>query len=117
MKKCEGMSLLTELALMMRVDLLALIFGLRKFVTVVYGPVMTHVSPDVQVEAFRHSVLYVNFVSVVDCSVLNWMLTDLNNSIKCRMGGENLSNVQLGPMTNRQGYEGRSENPGLAEDL
>ena len=34
---------------------------------------MTHVFPDVQVEAYRHSVLYVNLVSIVDCSVLNWV--------------------------------------------
>ena len=102
-------------------DPLALIFGLREFVTVVYGPVVMHVFPDVQVEAYRHSVLYVNLVSVVDCSVLNWVkqrelrrlasedrlfgriaqpvrvLMDLNNSFKYRMGGENLSNVQLNP--------------------
>ena len=79
------------------------------------------VFPSKQVEAYRHSVLYVNFVSVADCSVLNcvehrelrglaskdrlfgriaepgWMLTDLNNSFKCRMGGENISNVQFNP--------------------
>ena len=68
-----GGSLLTDLALMMRVNPLALIFGLSEFVTVVYGPVVTHVFPDVQVEAYRHSVLYFNLVSVVDCSVLNWV--------------------------------------------
>ena len=69
-KKCGGMHLLTDLALMMRIDPLALIFGLREFFTVVYGHIVTHVFPDVQMEAYRHSVLYVNLVSVVDCSVL-----------------------------------------------
>ena len=39
----------------------------------VYGPIVTHVFPVVQVESYRHSVLYVNLVSVVDCSVLNWV--------------------------------------------
>ena len=58
---------------MVRIDPLALIFGLREFVNGVYGPTETHVFPDVQVEAYRHSVLYVNLVSVVDCSVLNWV--------------------------------------------
>ena len=97
-------------------------------------------------EAYRHSFLYVNPVSVVDCSVLNWVeqrelrgpasedrlferkadpgwvLMDLNNSFKCRMGGENLSNVQLNPKfwnltTNYQGYERRSENPAQVGDI
>ena len=52
-------------------DPFALIHGLREFVTVVYGPVMSFAFPDVQVKAYRNSVLYVNLVSVVDCSVLN----------------------------------------------
>ena len=67
------MPLLTDLAVMMRIDPLALAHGLREFVTVVYGPVMSYVFPDVQVKAYRNSVLYVNLVSVVDCSVLNWV--------------------------------------------
>ena len=67
------MPLLTDLAVMMRIDPLALVHGLRKFVTVVYGPVMSFALPDVQVKAYRNSVLYVNLVSVVDCSVLNWV--------------------------------------------
>ena len=68
--------------------LLALIHGLREFVTVVYGPVMSSAFPDVQIKAYRNSVLYVNLVSVcsvpklgcsvpklgsVDCSVPNWV--------------------------------------------
>ena len=146
-KKCGGMPLLTDLALMMRIDPLALIFGLREFVTMVYGPTVAHVFPDIQNEAYRPSVLYVNRVSVVDCSVINWMeqrnlrglaiddrlfgkisesgwvLIYLNNSFKCRMGGENLSNVQfiqprvLKSTTHHQGYDRRSENPGLAGDM
>ena len=72
-KQYCGMPLLTDLAVMMRIDPLALIHGLREFVTVMYGPVMSFVFPDVQVKAYRNSVLYVNLVSVVDCSVLNWV--------------------------------------------
>ena len=71
MKKCGGMPLLTDLALMMRVDPLTSVFGLREFITVVYGPVATHVFPEVQVDVYRHSVLYVNVVSLMDCSVGN----------------------------------------------
>ena len=65
--------------------------------------------------------LYVNLVSVVDCSVLNWVeqrelrglasedrlfgrkaepgwvLVDFNNHFKCRMGREGLSHIQFNP--------------------
>ena len=116
-----GMPLLTDLVVVMRIDPLALVHGLREFVTVVYGPLMSIVFPDVQVQAYRNSVLYVNLVSVVDCSVLNWLeqkelrglasderlfgkiaepewvLMDFNNNFKCRMGSENLSHVQFNP--------------------
>ena len=106
---------------MMRIDPLALIHGLQEFVTVVNGPVMSFAFPDVQVKAYRNSVLYVNLVSAVDCSVLNWVeqkelrglasddrllgriaepgwvLMDFNNNFKCRMGREELSHVQFNP--------------------
>ena len=36
---------------MMRVDPLALIFALRELVTVIYGPTVTHVFPDLEVKA------------------------------------------------------------------
>ena len=109
------------LAIMMGIDPLALVHGLREFVTVVYGPVITFAFPDAQVKAYRNSVLYVNLVSVVDCSVLNWVeqselrrlasddrlfgriaepgwvLMDFNNHFKCRMGREDLSHIQFNP--------------------
>ena len=120
-KQYCGMPLLTDLAVIMRIDPLALVYGLREFVKVVYGPVMSYVFPDVQVKAYRNSLLNVNLVSVVDCSVLNWveqkelrglasddrlfgrivepgwMLMDFNNNFKCRIGGEDLSLVQFNP--------------------
>ena len=120
-KQYCGMPLLTDLAVMMRIDPLALIHGLREFVTVMYGPVMSFAFPDVQVKAYGNSVLYVNLVSVVDCSVLNWVeqkelrglasddrlfgriaepgwvLMDFNNNFKCGMGREDLSHVQFNP--------------------
>ena len=92
-----------------------------RVVTVVYGPVMSFAFPDVRVKAYRNSVLYVNLVSVVDCSVLNWVeqkelkglasddrlfgriaepgwvLLDFNNNFKYRMGREDLSHVQFNP--------------------
>ena len=115
------MPLLTDLAVMMRIDPLALIHGLREIVTVVYGPVMSFAFPDVQVKAYRNSVFFVNLVSVVNCSVLNWteqkelrglasddrlfgriaepgwVLMDFNNNFKCRMGREDLSHIQFNP--------------------
>ena len=112
-KQYCGMPLLTDLAVMMRIDPLALIHGLREIVTVVYGSVMSFAFPDVQVKAYRNSVLYVNLVSVVDCSVLNWVeqrelrgiasddrlfgRLDFNNHFKCRMGREDLSHIQFNP--------------------
>ena len=104
---------------MTRIDPLALVFGLRDFVTVVYGPAVVHVFPYIRVEAQRYSVMYVNLVPVVDCSVLNWVeqmelrrlasddrmfgkisepgwvLMDQNNSFKCQMGGEELAKVHF----------------------
>ena len=67
-KKYCGMPLLTDPAVMMRMDPLALLFGLREFVTVVYVSVISHVFPDVQVNAYRNSVLYVNLVSGMFCT-------------------------------------------------
>ena len=120
-KQYCGTPLLTDLAVMMRIDPLALIHGLREFVTLVYGPVMSFVFPDVQVKAYRNSVLYVNLVSVVDCSVLNWVeqrelgglasddrlfgriaepgwvLMDFNNNFKWRMDHEDPSHIQFNP--------------------
>ena len=119
--RLDGLLTLIDLFVMMRIDPLALIHGLREFVTVVYGPVMSFVFPDVQVKAYRNSVLYVNLVSVVDRSVLNWLeqrelrgldsndrlfgriaepgwvLMDFNNNFKCRMGREDLSHIQFNP--------------------
>ena len=51
-KQYCGMPLLTDLAVMMRIDPLALIHGLREVVTVVYGPVMSFVFPDSLTQSF-----------------------------------------------------------------
>ena len=77
--------------------------------------------PDVLVKAYRNAALYVNLVSVIECSVLNcveqkelrglasddrlfgrvaepgWMLMDFDNSFKCRMGDEDLSHIHFNP--------------------
>ena len=114
------MPLLTDQAVMLRIDPLVLVHGLRDFVTVVYGPVMSYAF-HVQVKAYKNSVMYVNLVSVVDCSVLHWVeqkklrglasddrlfgriaepgwfLMDVNNSFKCRMGEAYDSHFQFNP--------------------
>ena len=41
---------LTDLALMMRIDSLDLIFGLREFSTVAYGRTVVHVFPGIRVD-------------------------------------------------------------------
>ena len=77
--------------------------------------------PRVQVKVYRNSVMYLNLVSLVDCSVLNWVeqkelrglcsedrsfgriaepgwiLMDFNNSFRCRMGDVDLSHIQFNP--------------------
>ena len=66
-----GIPLLTHLSLAMRTDPLALIRGATEFVTLIYGPAVTHAFSDVKVEAYRRSVLHLNLISAVDGSVLN----------------------------------------------
>ena len=140
------MPLLTDLAVMMRINPLALIQGLREFVAVVYGPVMSFVFPDVQVKAYRNSVLYVSLISVVDCSVLNWVeqkelrglasddrlfgriaepgwvLMDFNNNFKCRMGREDFSPYPVQPEaleseTSTERFRSGYESPTFARGL
>ena len=67
-----GMPLLTDLSLAMRTHPLALIRGTTEFVTVIYGLAVTFAIPDVNVEAYRRSVLPLNLNSAVDGSALSW---------------------------------------------
>ena len=107
-KNYVGIHILTDLAV---IGPLLLVFGLQEIVTVVYGPVMPQFFSDVKKKGYRNQcVLYVNLVSVVDRSVLNWVkqpelrkkacddrlfgkiaepgwvMRDSNNQFKCRMG-------------------------------
>ena len=56
----------------MRTELLGLIRGTTELVTVIYGPAVTFAFPVVKLEAYRRSVLYLNLISAVDGSALNW---------------------------------------------
>ena len=66
-----GMPLLTDLSLGIRTDPSALIRGAREFVRVIYGPAVTFAFSDVNVEAYRRSVLHLNLISAKDVSALN----------------------------------------------
>ena len=67
-----GIPRLTDLSLAMRTDHLVLFRGATEFVTVIYGPAVTFAFPDVEVEAYRRSLLHLNLISAVDESALNW---------------------------------------------
>ena len=73
-KRYCSMPLLTDLAVRMRIDPLALEIGLRELVKVVHESVMSHVFTDEKVKAYMHSVRCVNLVSVMISSVLNWVV-------------------------------------------
>ena len=56
----------------MRSDALKLIRGLGEVVTCVYGPAVTCAFPDPLVAAYRHTVVHVSLISVLDGAALNW---------------------------------------------
>ena len=67
-----GMSLMTDLCLVIRSDPLEMIRGLGEVVTCVYEPAVTYAFPDPLVVAYRHSVVHVSLISVLDETALNW---------------------------------------------
>ena len=67
-----GIPLLTDLCLAMRSDPMGMIRGLEEVVTCIYGPAVTYAFPDPLVAAYRHSVVHVSLISVLDGTALNW---------------------------------------------
>ena len=67
-----GIPLLTDLCLAMRSDPVGMIRGLEEVVTCIYGPAVTYAFPDPLVAAYRHSVVHVSLISVLDGAALNW---------------------------------------------
>ena len=67
-----GIPLLTDLCLAMRSDPLGMIRGLGEVLTYVYGPAVTYAFPNPLVAAYRHSVVHVSLISVLDRTALNW---------------------------------------------
>ena len=90
-KQYCGMPLLTDLAVMMRIDPLALIHGLREFVTVVDCSVLNWVEQKELRGLASDDRLFGRIAEP------GWVLMDFNNNFKCRMGREDLSHVQFNP--------------------
>ena len=67
-----GIPLLTDLCLAMKSDPVRMIRGLEEVVTCIYGPAVTYAFPDPLVAAYRHSVVHVSLISVLDGTALNW---------------------------------------------
>ena len=67
-----GIPLLTDWCLAMRSDPLGVIRGLGEVVTCVYGPAVTYAFPYPLVVAYRHSVVHVSLISILDGTALNW---------------------------------------------
>ena len=90
-KQYCGMPLLTDLAVMMRIDPLALIHGLREFVTIVDCSVLNWVEQKELRGLASDDRLFGRIAEP------GWVLMDFNNNFKCRMGREDLSHVQFNP--------------------
>ena len=67
-----GIPPLTYLCLAMRSDPVGIIRGLEEVVNCIYGPAVTYAFPDPLVAAYRHSVVHVSLISVLDGTALNW---------------------------------------------
>ena len=65
-----GIPLLTDLCLAMRSDPVGMIRGLEEIVTCIYGPAVTYAFPDPLVAAYRHSVVHLSLISVLDGTAL-----------------------------------------------
>ena len=133
----------TDLCLAMRSDPLGMIRGLGEFVSCIYGPAVTYAFPDPLVAAYRHSVVHVSLISVLDGTALNWcrqeelrarmsdtvlfgkvkdpelMVLNFRGQLQCRMGGgqtggSHQSLPQVLENEFRDRGQGRSlENPGV----
>ena len=68
----RGSPLLTDLCLAMRSDPVGMIRGLGEVMTCVYGPAVTYAFPDPLVVAYRHSVVHVSLISILDGTALSW---------------------------------------------
>ena len=101
----------TDLSLAMISDPLGMIRGLEEVVFSIYGPAVTYAFADPLVVAYRHSVLHVSPISILDGTAPNWcrqedlrarmsetvlfrkvkdpelMVFNFRGQLQCRMGG------------------------------
>ena len=113
--------LLTDLCLAMRSDPVGMIRGLGEVVTFVYGPAVTYAFPDPLVVAYRHSVVHVSLISILDVTALNWcrqedlraqmsetvlfgkikdpelVVCNFRGQLQCRMGGKRDGPIEVYP--------------------
>ena len=67
----------------LRSDPLGMIRGLGEVVACVYGPAVTYALPEPLVTAYRHLVVYVSLISILDGTALNWCKQE---NLRARMG-------------------------------
>ena len=116
-----GIPLLTDLCLAMRSDPVGMIRGLEEVVTCIYGPAVTYAFPDPLVAAYRHSVVHVSLISVLDGTTLSWcqqevlrarmsntvlfgkvkdpelVVFNFRGQLQCRMGGKREGPIETYP--------------------
>ena len=116
-----GIPLLTDLCLAMRSDPVGVIRRLEEFATCIYGPAVTYAFPDPLVAAYRHSVVHVSLISVLDGTALNWcqqevlrvrmsntvlfgkvkdpelVVFNFRGQLQCRMGGKREGPIETHP--------------------
>ena len=105
----------------MRSDPVGTIRGLGEVVTCVYGPAVTYAFPDPLVAAYRHSVVHVSLISILDETALNWcrqeelraqmsetvlfgkikdpelIVLNFRGQLQCRMGGKREGPIEVYP--------------------
>ena len=116
-----GMPLLTDLCLAIRSEPMGMIRGLGEVVTCVYGPAVTYALPDPLVVAYRHLVVHVSLISILDGTALNWcrqeylraqmsqtvlfgkvkdaelVVCNFRGQLQCRMGGTGEGPIDVYP--------------------
>ena len=127
-----GIPPLTDLCLATRSDPSGMIRGLGEVVTCVYGPAVTYAFPDPLVTAYRHSVVHVNLISILDGTALNWCkqedlraqmkVLNFRGQLLCRMGGKTRRSHRGLPEvleleSNGQKQERGDADPGVDEEF
>ena len=116
-----GIPLLTDLCVAMRSDPVGMIRALEEVLTCIYGPAVTYAFSDPLVAAYRHSVVHVSLISVLNGTALNWCQQEVlrarmsntvlfgkvkdhelvvfyfRGQLQCRMGGKHEGPIETYP--------------------